>query len=745
MPENQTPESNEPLKAPAEPAPSPVSVQPVSDSPESPKVESKPVSDSAKSESSPAPARSPVNPVKFFLVLLFGLLGLFGILIAAMLFGLSAGDASIRSFGFDPLTFKNWTITLVNLFFGAIAMVAILFVIARVLGWLLGDSADSFAQGRRIRSAIFNAAIFGVTLGAWYGVYWYASQFITAAPTLPVEIVTEPANTLSLTSPIFLRVSAERMTNELAPFGDILAYEWDQDGDGKVDASGEKTQLYFRDKGANNGIYPLRLTVKFRPSGKAEIENRVFEKTVSIERQEIYGEIVSSVESGQAPLTVDFDAQAIADPDGAAIINYSWDVNNDGVADFDGAGFRRVSHIFEQAGEQTVRLTVTSGDFVDGAAREVKTFEKKIQVRVPAGLEKADAVIKADVTRGVAPLTIQFDGSESGRLASIPVDRYEWLINDGEDKFFGQSQAYTFKKAGKYSVTLRVRYQTGDIRIDTLPIEVSDPQFAPQAVISSAPRPGSSGQITGPAPLTVQFDGSESLDADDNIVAYEWDFNGDGKADATGSKASYKFAKPGEFRVLLRVRDADGAESEAAARVLVDPELSVVSFGASQTVGIAPLAVDFDASGSRFTGKEIASYEWEFLGPERQIQRQVSDRAQTSFVFQSAGNYTARLTLVATDGTRVTDEQPIIVNPESLLAAITASRTIGAAPLAISFDSASSRGQIVRREWTFGDGSTSAETAPMHVFQKAGQYQVVLRVYDAAGAVHTATTTITVN
>ena len=56
----------------------------------------------------------------------------------------------------------------------------------------------------------------------------------------------------------------------------------------------------------------------------------------------------------------------------------------------------------------------------------------------------------------------------------------------------------------------------------------------------------------------VTFDASNSFDFDGKIVSYSWDFNGDGKPDASGVKTTYTFTKPGSYDVTLTVTDNDG-------------------------------------------------------------------------------------------------------------------------------------------------------------------------------------------
>ncbi len=66
----------------------------------------------------------------------------------------------------------------------------------------------------------------------------------------------------------------------------------------------------------------------------------------------------------------------------------------------------------------------------------------------------------------------------------------------------------------------------------------------------------------------------------------------------------------------------------------------------------------------------------------------------------------------------------------------------GPVPLTVQFDgsgSTSPNGEIVRYEWTFGDGGTAEGRCVSHTYTKQGQYLATLRITDAAGAVRSRT------
>src|SRR5207247_714370 len=77
----------------------------------------------------------------------------------------------------------------------------------------------------------------------------------------------------------------------------------------------------------------------------------------------------------------------------------------------------------------------------------------------------------------------------------------------------------------------------------------------PVAVATASP-------TSGPAPLTVNFDGSGSSDPDGNPITYSWDLNGDGAyGDSTVAKPTYTYDTPGTYVVHLKVTDSNGAST----------------------------------------------------------------------------------------------------------------------------------------------------------------------------------------
>ncbi|MDD3066295.1 MAG: PKD domain-containing protein [Candidatus Gracilibacteria bacterium] len=674
---------------------------------------------------------------------------LFVVLIAAMIFGLRAGSETIASFGLQPTTFKNWTIGIISVFFGLTALALVIALVFQFGKRLLATKSEVDVKKKATRKMLIISALFIVIMVIWVVIYSYISKFQMTASELPIEIVTNPTYTYSLTSPIQIDFSAERITSGFKSSHDLVSYEWDRDGDGVIDATGEKVTLYFPNGGKNNGVFDVKLLVRMQPKNGDPTIVKEYTKVVSISTQKIYGEIKADFESGEVPLTVKLSADSIADPQDSQITNYSWDLDGDGRADMDGVSYRKVSYTFDKIGEHKITLTVTSADLEADGKHEEKTFEKVITVYEPGDYDQSKLVLKATPQAGAAPLTVTFDASGNVSSGTSKIDSYEWLIGDGVAKLTGQRDKFTFTKPGTYPVTLRITYASGQVKSDIIEIKVNDTSYAPQAVITTSPAFSNRYQaVAGSAPFEVKFEATDSKDKDNNIVKYQWDFDGDNVWDAEGSNASYRYQTTGNYTVKLKITDADGNTSEATTKVLVGEELPVIDFGADKLSGPAPLAINFDASGSRLpNNRKIISYEWDFNAQEtgnNKPENFIYQRAQTSHVFTETGEYLVKLILHADDGSTYYDTVKIIATHSSLSAAFTASRNSGKAPLAVSFDASSSLGEISSYNWVFNDGETSSVVNPTHIFKKTGSYATTLTIYDKLGNASQYTTTIKV-
>jgi len=187
---------------------------------------------------------------------------------------------------------------------------------------------------------------------------------------------------------------------------------------------------------------------------------------------------------------------------------------------------------------------------------------------------------------------------------------------------------------------------------------------APTAAIAANP-------TSGKAPLTVALDGSGSRDSDGTIASYTWSFS-DGSPSVTGVTASKTFTTPGNVTVTLTVADNRGATGTATRGISVTANAApTATFTATPISGRAPLPVSFDASGSRDTDGTIASYAWTFGDTG------TGTGATPQYTYNTAGTFTATLTVTDNEGATGTFSRIITVAPPVGSVSVTVKDTNG--------------------------------------------------------------------
>jgi hypothetical protein len=96
-------------------------------------------------------------------------------------------------------------------------------------------------------------------------------------------------------------------------------------------------------------------------------------------------------------------------------------------------------------------------------------------------------------------------------------------------------------------------------------------------------------KTVGPAPLTVHFDASQSVDPLGRGLTYAWDLNDDGRDDSTLVNPTFTYPVRGMANVRLRVTDADGRTDSTllSIRIAGPPTagISLPDAGATWAVG----------------------------------------------------------------------------------------------------------------------------------------------------------------
>ena len=272
----------------------------------------------------------------------------------------------------------------------------------------------------------------------------------------------------------------------------------------------------------------------------------------------------------------------------------------------------------------------------------------------------------------------------------------------------------TFAQAGTYDVTLSVVTDLGCTADTTITAAVT---VDPLPVASFTP------DITeGCEDLLVSFTNTSVGTG----LSCAWSF-GDGSTGNTCDPA-HLYTASGEYDVQLSVTSAQGCQHDTLMPQLITVwQMPVLQFAASALDGCRPLQVDFT---NNTAPQDVGTCAWTFG------QGATSSACDAGTLYAEAGTYSIGLTVTSPFGcTSDTLVQDMITVYDLPVPSLLATPEVGCRPLFVQFQNTTDPGQSAQCQWTFGDGGSSTDCTPGHVYLAAGQYDVGLTIISFQGCV----------
>jgi PKD repeat protein len=307
---------------------------------------------------------------------------------------------------------------------------------------------------------------------------------------------------------------------------------------------------------------------------------------------------------------------------------------------------------------------------------------------------------------------------------------YEWNFGDGttyiDTEPLETETPHTYASSGPYTVTLRYKSRCNGSVVVT-ETTVSRP-ITVTSVLSSKLDFTFQNSTCGTTFTAVP------IHPDNNCtnVAYEWDF-GDNTPKSTLASPSHLYSRAGSYNVSLKLTySCSGCQKFITYnKTVTAPEQPpIASFTQQNNSCTTTFRPVFSLTGPSCT----KTYTWNFGDGATYIDTEPLD-TQTSHTYASAGIYSTSLTVDYSQcgtGTNNCSGQVIITKPTIIVApeAPTVDFTtqnysceMNFTPSIIHKNTACS---TVSYLWNFGDGTTSAESNPAHLYASAGTYSASL-------------------
>ena len=337
-------------------------------------------------------------------------------------------------------------------------------------------------------------------------------------------------------------------------------------------------------------------------------------------------------------------------------------------------------------------------------------------------------------------LRVEVDGSESydpdGHIA-----KHQWKW---KQQTLNAEQAAFHLPVGTHTLKLTVWDDLGFSDSDTVEVEVvAQPKFKGSFTFEPNRRdPGTE----------VRFEDTSTNDLG-TILTWDWDFNGDGRTDATGHAPTYKYTQSGKFEATLTVRDHLGKTAVATRTVTVTDDDPHADAGDDQ------IAQEFDAAGQGIVTLDgsashdleggIAEHQWSINGVP------IGEGPQLQWSFPE-GVTDVRLTVRDSVGQSDRDTIRVLVprggpngtqsfNSDPIAAS--SWHADGVRTLLFEDHSTDAETEIAFIGWDFdGDGEWDDERdEATFTFPSKGSYDIQHRAVDMDGSMHVETFAVQVN
>jgi PKD repeat protein len=371
------------------------------------------------------------------------------------------------------------------------------------------------------------------------------------------------------------------------------------------------------------------------------------------------------------------EVQVIADTGITTGNTYSWDFG-----DGNNATGTTANNTYSEEDIYMIILTVENECGVDQQALEVNLFTEP------------EASFTSDVTGGCLPFTVVYQST-----ASDNVEDYMWLFPGGVPTMSSEANpTVTYEEEGAYSATLIVSNPAGEDQ-ETIENYIT---------VSNVPEVSFSAVNN----LTSVVFTNTSEDAD----SFSWDF-GDGNS-SIEENPTHVYDAEGSYTVILTATN-DCGDNTFALEVNAN-ELPSAGFTISVNEGCAPLEVQYE----NMSSDNVTAWAWEFPGGTPST----SSEPSPTVTYNTSGTYDATLVVTSDSGTdelTISEAINILGGPEIDISSLTVQNMVG-------FDSGVS--DAVSYTWDFGDGMSSTEAMPSHIYAENGSYLVTLVVTDDCGS-----------
>ncbi len=320
-------------------------------------------------------------------------------------------------------------------------------------------------------------------------------------------------------------------------------------------------------------------------------------------------------------------------------------------------------------------------------------------------------------------------GPDTSVMNVADITSWAWDFGDGVTN----NQEYTnhiYSVSGSYQVTLTVIAASGCTASKSRTVVVNP---LPVAMFNTS--------VLTCENTPMYFDDLSAAYAG-HITEWTWDF-GDGNTKQISYPANsdtyHTFSAPGSYIVKLSIISSEGCTAERVQTVVIDPA-PVVNFDVTNTC--QGTQVHFNDLTQTNGAGSIKGWAWNF-GDGASGSNDFSVLQNPEHTYQTTGTYQVSLTVSSANGCSSTLVKTVVITNAPLVDFSFDNHCV-ASSIQFTHSPGMDMANISALNWSFGDGITSTQADPQHLYNNPGDYIVTLKITNTSGCENTISHNITI-
>lgn len=384
------------------------------------------------------------------------------------------------------------------------------------------------------------------------------------------------------------------------------------------------------------------------------------------------------------------------DGKGRPVIRWNWDFG-----DANTSTVKDPKHKYATSNTYTVRHS---------AMTDVGCLSDTVQQSIPISDPPTAKFAVSPTTCEKSAVTFTDQSNPSGST----LVKWTWTFGDNTAPLVatnGNPVNHTYATTGTFNVTLQVETNSGcKSNVFTFPVTIHPKPKADFVLPAAVCLP------QGAAPFTDQ---STIADGSQSQFTYLWNF-GDGNT-ATAKNPVHNYTGVGPYGVKLQVTSNNGCVHDTTKQLSAIFAQPKAGFTAPAEVCLSDSAAFTDQSSA--ANSTITQWFWDFGDGT------TSNLQNPKKKWSTPNTYAVKLyTKSAVGCNSDTITKQVVANPLPNSNFNFSSPTCETKSITFTDASVANAGNIVKWNWTFGDGGTSTLQSPTHTYAAAGSYTVLLDV-----------------